>query len=76
MLSALPLVAGCTADNADAAGDDDVATESTSQLGYDFPATRAKVTPVYRCLNGGDHFISRAADCEGKTNEGIIGYAQ
>jgi hypothetical protein len=30
--------------------------------------------PVYRCLNGRNHFVSLRADCEGRTSEGRIGY--
>lgn len=32
------------------------------------------VQPVYRCLDGKDHFVSLAINCEGKTQQGRLGY--
>ena len=37
----------------------------------DAPGRRA----LYRCYSGADHFISPDAGCEGRTQEGLLGYA-
>lgn len=42
-----------------------------------FPAGGSGYTALYRCFNtsNSDHFISTAQNCEGKAQEGVIGYA-
>lgn len=42
-----------------------------------FPTGGAGYTALYRCYNlsGGDHFVSTQSNCEGFSNEGILGYA-
>ncbi len=46
-------------------------------VGYVYTAARPGAVALYRCSLGGgaDHFISPAADCEGQTSEGLLGYA-
>lgn len=48
-----------------------------SILGYSVPSTFSgtkKAKALYRCRTGSDHFISTASNCEGKVNEGLLGY--
>lgn len=53
------------------------AAARVSILGYSVPPTFSgvkKAKALYRCRTGTDHFLSTASNCEGSTNEGIIGY--
>jgi hypothetical protein len=44
-------------------------------LGYVYDAPAAGRVPIYRCSAPGTHFVSPAANCEGTTFEGLLGYA-
>lgn len=44
--------------------------------GYLSPTPGAGLVALYRCLTGGDHFVSTDPGCEGKTVEALLGYAQ
>ncbi|SMC21274.1 Right handed beta helix region [Andreprevotia lacus DSM 23236] len=46
-----------------------------SVLGFSVNASDANATPVYRCRNGADHFVSYNAQCEGVNFEKLIGYS-
>jgi hypothetical protein len=44
--------------------------------GFSFARGTLGTSAVYRCRVGADHFMSRAANCEGQVFEGLIGYAK
>ena len=43
-------------------------------LGFLSSSSAAGTHALYRCHNGGDHFISLDAGCEGVASDGILGY--
>lgn len=46
-----------------------------SVLGYSFEPTYVGAQPFYRCRSNQDYFVSWDPGCEGKVNEGMLGYA-
>jgi len=46
-----------------------------SVLGYSFEANHVGAQPFYRCRYNQDHFVSWDPGCEGRVNEGLLGYA-
>ncbi|ALG09752.1 LamG domain-containing protein [Kibdelosporangium phytohabitans] len=47
-------------------------------LVYTVPPANVATTPIHRCkvTRNGERFASRHADCEGQTNEGLLGHAK
>lgn len=43
-----------------------------------FPVYEPGMVPLYRCYNpvGNDHFMSTQSNCEGRNNEGVMGFAK
>jgi hypothetical protein len=43
--------------------------------GYVSPSSGSGLVALYRCYTGTDHFVSLDANCEGATDEALLGYA-
>ncbi|HLD05048.1 MAG TPA: hypothetical protein VJG90_05000 [Candidatus Nanoarchaeia archaeon] len=43
-------------------------------IGYIYNTQQTNTVPLYRCYGGGDHLLSLQSNCEGRANEGVVGY--